>query len=130
MYKFSRSSQERLASCDERIQRVCKRVIMIKDFTVLEGTRSQERQEQLFSQGKSKLQWPNSKHNTTPSLAIDIAPYPIDWHDLAEFRYLAGLMVGTGHEMGIALRWGGDWNMNGALSDNRFNDLPHFELIN
>jgi peptidoglycan LD-endopeptidase CwlK len=31
--------------------------------------------------------------------------------------------------MGIEIRWGGDWDGDGDLSDHKFNDLPHFELI-
>ncbi len=95
----------------------------------MEGHRREERQNVMFRTGKSKLKWPNSKHNQSPSLAVDIAPYPIDWNDFREFDYLAGLVIGIGHQMGVEIRWGGDWNRNGALSDNRFNDLPHFELV-
>ena len=29
----------------------------------------------------------------------------------------------------IKLRWGGDWNMNFEVDDNKFDDFPHFELI-
>jgi len=30
--------------------------------------------------------------------------------------------------MGIRLRWGGDWDGDTELDDNKFDDLPHFEL--
>ncbi|WP_232367585.1 M15 family metallopeptidase domain-containing protein [Alteromonas pelagimontana] len=26
------------------------------------------------------------------------------------------------------VRWGGDWDMDGQTLDQKFNDLPHFEL--
>ncbi len=128
-YSFSPSSRERLSECHPTLIAVLNRAIKLKDFTVLEGHRREERQNVMFRTGKSKLKWPNSKHNQSPSLAVDIAPYPIDWNDFREFDYLAGLVIGIGHQMGVEIRWGGDWNRNGALSDNRFNDLPHFELV-
>ena len=30
--------------------------------------------------------------------------------------------------MGINLRWGGDWNQNWEVNDNKFDDFPHFEI--
>ena len=37
--------------------------------------------------------------------------------------------MGVASQMGIKIRWGGDWDRDTDLSDNRFNDLPHFELM-
>ncbi len=128
-YSFSGRSLDKLGELDERLQEVLLAAIRLKDFTILEGFRNEQRQNALFNAGKSKLQWPDSKHNFSPALAVDIAPYPIDWANLAEFRYLAGLCVGIAHEKGIELRWGGDWDRDGALSNNRFNDLPHLEIV-
>lgn len=128
-YKFSSRSWENIEQLDARLQRVLVEAIKLKDFTVIEGHRVKERQDAMFRAGKSKLKWPDSKHNSYPSLAVDVAPYPIDWNDFREFDYLAGLIIGIGKQMGITLRWGGDWNRNGQLSDNRFNDLPHLEIV-
>ena len=30
--------------------------------------------------------------------------------------------------MGITLRWGGDWDMDTQVKDNKFDDLVHFEI--
>jgi hypothetical protein len=30
--------------------------------------------------------------------------------------------------MGINLRWGGDWDQDWEVKDNKFDDFPHFEL--
>jgi peptidoglycan L-alanyl-D-glutamate endopeptidase CwlK len=81
--------------------------------------------------------WPNSKHNETPSRAVDIAPYPIDWEARGRFHVLAGHMMMAFHglqEEGeirdtLDLRWGGDWDRDHVLDDQQFDDLPHFELI-
>lgn len=129
MYNFGRTSRRHLMTLHPDLRAVLYEAIKLTDFSVIEGYRNEERQNQLFEQGKSKLRWPNSKHNSNPSRAVDIAPYPIDWDDLEQFALLAGIVIGIGHKMGIPLRWGGDWNRNGSMSDNRFNDLPHIELV-
>ena len=48
MAKFGRSSRERLATCDERLQNVFNKVIKYVDCSVLEGQRNEERQNKLF----------------------------------------------------------------------------------
>ena len=128
MNSFSSTSQKRLGELDLRLQTVLNEAIKLRDFSIIEGYRGEDRQNRMYREGKSKLKWPHSKHNTTPSRAVDIAPYPIDWGDLDEFRYLAGLVVGIGHALNVPLKWGGDWDQDGVLSNNRFNDLPHIEI--
>lgn len=127
-YKFSKRSQEKLETCDSRIQEIMNEAIKIIDFTVLEGHRSKDLQNLYYEQGKSKLKYPQSRHNSYPSMAIDIAPYPIDWNDRERFVYIAGIIKGIGMAMGYKIRWGGDWNMNNNLKDQTFFDLPHFEI--
>ena len=128
MPKFGKASLDKLATCDDRLQRVFNEVIKYFDYTVIEGHRGEEAQNKAFAEGKSKLKYPQGKHNKTPSLAADVLPYPIDWNDTNRMRYFAGFVVGIAASMGITIRWGGDWNQNTELKDNSFNDLPHFEL--
>lgn len=128
MPAFGKSSQDKLATCDPRLQKVFNEVIKYFDCTVIEGHRGEEAQNKAFAEGKSKLKYPQGKHNKTPSLAADVLPYPIDWNDTNRMRYFAGFVVGIAATMGIKLRWGGDWNQNTELKDNSFNDLPHFEI--
>ena len=129
MYRFSKKSKERLASCDERLQRVFNEVIKYTDCSVLEGHRSEERQERLFKERRTKVHYPNGRHNASPSRAADVVPYPIDWHDRERFHLFAGFVLGIARGMDIKLRWGGDWNMNFEVDDNKFDDFPHFEVI-
>lgn len=129
MPKFGNASQKRLYTCDQRLQELCNEAIKIIDFSVLCGYRDGAEQARLFSEGKTKLQYPMSKHNQSPSKAIDIAPYPIDWNDTGRFKLLAGVMFGIAHNKGYKLRWGGDWDGDWDMKDQTFNDLPHFELI-
>ena len=129
MPSFSTASRQRLDTCHPDLIQVCELVIPNYDFTVLEGHRSNARQDELFRQGKSKLQAGESKHNTDPSWAVDLAPYPIAWDDLSRFYLLAGFMFQAGSQLGVRIRWGGDWNRNWIHTDQTFNDLPHFELV-
>lgn len=99
------------------------------ECTVLEGHRGQEAQEEAVRTGRSKVSYPNGKHNSLPSKAVDVAPYPIDWKDEKRFCYFAGVVVEKARAMGITLRWGGDWNRNTDLKDQSFHDLPHFEIV-
>lgn len=99
------------------------------DCTVIQGHRGQEEQDQAYRTGRSQVKWPHGKHNASPSLAADVAPYPIDWRDIRRFDHFAGFVKGVAAEMGLTIRWGGDWDSDHDLKDQRFNDLVHFELV-
>ena len=129
MPKFGKKSKLQLLSCDYRLQDVLKEVIKVVDCSVLEGHRNEERQNKLFKEGKTKVTYPKGRHNAKPSRAVDVVPYPVDWKDRERFHLFAGFVIGVAHRMGITLRWGGDWNMNFKVSDNNFDDFPHFELV-
>jgi hypothetical protein len=128
MAKFGRRSRERLKTCDNRLQLIFNEVIKHVDCSVLEGHRSEERQNSLFDEGKTKVKYPNGRHNASPSRAVDVVPYPIDWDDRERFHLFAGFVIGIAKGMNINLRWGGDWNQNFEVDDNQFDDFPHFEL--
>ena len=90
-HEFSQRSLEQLRGCDPRLQAICKEVLKLftHDITIIEGWRSDERQMELYNQGKSKLKAGESKHNNTYtgqpwSEAVDMAPLvdgKIDWND-------------------------------------------------
>jgi hypothetical protein len=127
-YKFGHRSTSRLNTTNVKLQNICNVAIKIYDFSVVEGYRSNKRQDKLFKEGRSQLKGGQSKHNRFPSDAIDIAPYPIDWNDRERFYYLAGIMKAIAHQQGVKIRWGGDWDSDNDFNDNNFDDLPHFEL--
>ena len=130
MPRFGTISLARLDTCHPDLQRVLRKVIEAgPDFTVLCGHRNQVEQDRAVAEGKSQARWPTSRHNTSPSGAVDIAPWPIDWDDWNRFRLLAGYVMGVADALDVKLRWGGDWNKNYAEGDERFRDLPHFELM-
>lgn len=129
MYKFSQRSRTNLETCHPKLQLLFNTVIKHWDCTIIEGHRNQGRQNMLFQQKKSKLKWPNGKHNTLPSRAVDVMPYPIDWNDHEINTAFGHFVMGVAAAMRIKIRWGGDWNMNRRTSDERFLDSPHFELL-
>ena len=59
---------------------------------------------------------------------MDLAPYPIDWEDRERFHYMGGMVRGIGQQMGVNIRWGGDWDSDGEVKDNGFDDLVHVEI--
>ncbi len=129
MPQFSAISAARLASCDARLAAVFNHVITIADCSILEGHRGEAAQNAALAAGRTQLGWPKSKHNRLPSLAVDAAPYPIDWADRERFHLFAGLVLGVAAGQGLRLRWGGDWAGHFRPAANRFDDLPHFEII-
>ena len=128
MARFGSKSKKNLATCDERLQKIFNEVIKHVDCSVLEGHRSKERQNKLYEEGKTKVKYPMGRHNSNPSRAVDVTPYPIDWEDRERQTLFAGFVLGIARSMGIKLRWGGDWDQDFEVKDNRFDDFPHFEI--
>lgn len=132
MPKFSEKSKRILTSCHPDIVLVMNHTIEVVDITILYGIRGEKEQNRLYRMGFSKNMFPNSRHNAIPpklSEAVDIAPYPINWKDTDKFYYTAGIVLGIASELGITLRWGGDWDRDHDLHDQTFMDLGHFELF-
>jgi len=125
-YHFSKTSQRHLITLHPNLQQICERTLDRWDTKVLEGYRSLERQRQLFEQGFSKVL--NGKHNTHPSQAVDMIPCPVDWDDIDRLHRFGEYVLGIAAGLGVALRWGGDWDSDADLEDQTFNDLCHFEL--
>jgi len=130
MPAFSPRSRSRLETCHPALVALFQRVVQHFDCTILEGHRGQAAQDEAFEKGRSKVRWPSGKHNSHPSLAVDVAPYPIDWRDIRRFDHFAGFVKGVATSLGLTVRWGGDWDSDTDLSDQRFNDLVHFEVLN
>ena len=133
-FVLGEQSIARLATCEPALAAVVTRAIEISpfDFTVLCGHRGQAEQDKAFAEKKSKLSWPQSKHNSLPSRAVDLAPWidgGVNWNDPISFHVLAGVVLAAAQERGVALRWGGNWGPSWAPTLNKFPDLPHFELL-
>lgn len=120
MNKFSKRSLEQLSTCDQRLQDLFTKVLQEMDCTIIEGHRGREKQNRMVEEGKSKVKWPRSKHNTFPSKAVDVMPYPIDWNDMERLQEFASIVKKTAKRMNIKIKWGGDFES--------FFDGPHWEL--
>jgi peptidoglycan L-alanyl-D-glutamate endopeptidase CwlK len=136
MPKFSRRSIIALSSCHPDLQVLLNYAIKTFDFTVTEGFRNEADQNKAYASGNSKVRWPNGKHNTKPSLAVDIYPYPINFDDEKLQLWFGGYILGLAQilkdegKIKHSIRWGGSWNGLGKLnSGNMLNDLGHFEVI-
>lgn len=129
MPAFSARSSAQLATCNPDLQRLFSEVVQHYDCTVIEGHRGQESQNKAYLEGKSKLKWPHGNHNAYPSRAVDVAPYPLDWNDRDRFLHFAGFVFGIASQMGIKLRYGGDWDGDFKFKGPGLVDLPHFELV-
>ena len=150
-FNLSQKSLDKLVGVDERLQRVVKRAIQLskQDFMVLEGVRT--RQQCMVNYGKgrtiaqcvakgvpaqyanpnaAKVTWLNnpfaSKH--CDGKAVDLVPYPVDWGDLKKFDAIAQAMLQASKELGIAIRWGADWDGDGKPRERGESDSPHFEI--
>tara|TARA_R110000751_G_scaffold282474_2_gene385623 strand:- start:509 stop:907 length:399 start_codon:yes stop_codon:yes gene_type:complete len=131
MPHLGKRSLQHLVTLDLELQEILQEAIKHFDFTITCGHRTQKEQDDLFNATPKRTQvnWPNSKHNPYPSQAVDIAPYPVDYNDRERFTYLAGFVMGIAKMKGIPLRWGGDWDDDTEVKNNKFDDMPHFELV-
>lgn len=128
--KFSERSQARLNTCHLDLIRLFEAVIGDgHDCTIIEGHRGKEAQDEAFRTGRSKKKWPEGKHNTLPSQAVDVMPFPIDWVNRAQHVAFAKAVFDKAEELDIKVRWGGDFNMDGNWTNDSFIDRPHWELL-
>jgi peptidoglycan L-alanyl-D-glutamate endopeptidase CwlK len=139
MFPYSQTSLRHLESCHADIQLIWGELAKYVNCSVFCGHRNEQEQNEAFADKNSELQWPDSKHNSLPSMAIDSGPYfpelrNTDWEDYKAFAVFAGHVMLIARQLYDAgkithlVRWGGDWDMDGRTRDQKFNDLPHFEL--
>lgn len=119
MPQFSKRSLDNLNTCDPRLQALAHDAIKYIDFSVVCGFRDKQAQDLAYATKRSRVPFPHSKHNTNPSKAFDLAPYPLDWKNLKRFHVLAGVLLVLARQRGLSLVWGGDWGDW---------DLGHFEI--
>lgn len=139
-FVLSEKSRGKLAGVHGDLIRVVLRAIEISeiDFMVVEGVRTPERQRELYAQGRTKpgnkVTWTlKSNHFVNPKTgkghAVDLLPAPYDWSNKhGEFNKMAKAMLAAAKELGVAIRWGADWNRNGVSGEKGETDSPHFEL--
>jgi len=125
---FDAVSYGKLKSVHKDLRKLFITVAELYPCAVICGHRGKISQNEAYDKGFSKKRYPESKHNSYPSEAIDVFPLPLDWHDTNRFYFFAGYVMAVADLLEISIRFGGDWNGNKQFNDNSFNDLVHFEL--
>lgn len=160
-YALSMRSMEKLRSCHPDIQLIFQEAIKVSpiDFGISHGKRPPEEQLELFKLGRVPLEGggysianrgqvvtykdgyeKKSKHNFTPSQAVDLYCWPKKiMYDEKHLSVVGGVVMATASRLfdegkiSHRLKWGNDWNMDGVMIHKdpreRFTDLPHFELV-
>jgi len=146
MNLFSVVSSGNLEQCHPYLQEVAIRVLEIINIAVDCGHRPQVDQEKAVREGKSKVHYPHSAHNSCPSLAFDLRPWlpqlgvniynTFDPKVAAIWGQLAGVVIAVGNEVAktraewkrFSIIWGSDWNGDRNVLDTNFLDYGHFEV--
>jgi peptidoglycan L-alanyl-D-glutamate endopeptidase CwlK len=132
--KFSQKSLAQLETCHADLQLLFARVVEEWDCKIETGHRGQRAQNAAYAHGKSKLEWPRSKHNSRPSMAVDVYAYPVDVKNRTRQVFFAGYVLGVAAslyangEMTHRIRSGSDFNQDRNTEDDGW-DCWHFELI-
>ena len=147
-FTWGKGSKQRLSKVDPLMSKIATRALELSpyDFSVAQGLRTIEEQQKLYDEGKSQTM--NSKH--LGGNAIDFAPIidgKVNYDDKYIFA-IADAFKKAADELGIDLRWGGNWNKNiggytksskdlhqeyldesKRKNKNPFIDKVHFELV-
>ena len=110
--------------------------LISQKFIVICGVRTEEEQKKLYAQGRTApgkiVTWTlKSRHLPNGEgwgQAVDIVPYPVDWGTGEKFDLIAQAILEAGERLGIAVRWGADWDQDGNPREQGETDSPHFEL--
>ncbi len=122
MAVMSARSRRELASCHQDLRRLFEACADEGlDFDVICGHRGQPAQDVAFAEGRSKLRWPLSAHNSTPSRAADVTPRPLNWKDVKSFKALGAKVKMVAEKIGVDVVWGGDFKS--------WKDFPHWERL-
>ena len=151
MASFSSISAERLDTCELPLQELFNFVVIYRDCTVLDGHRNKQAQDKAYEDKASKVKWPDSNHNKSPSRAADIMPWydakpHVRWPvhpdkalqrlhegsmsqdafiqnmlDWTDLYAFAGFVLGAAQHMKVYVRWGGHFK--------NFFDGPHWEIV-
>jgi peptidoglycan L-alanyl-D-glutamate endopeptidase CwlK len=125
-YKWGKRSVTNISQCHPVLQELAHKSLETspRDFTIICGHRGMAEQNRAYAEGKSKLKFPQSKHNSTPAMAFDFAPWPLDWTDITSFIEVGEHILQTFEQMPQStewdINWGGNWK--------RFKDYPHIEI--
>ena len=78
MPSLSARSIRCLGEAHRDLRRLFTEVAKETPIEIICGHRGKYEQDKAFKEGKSKLPFPKSKHNSYPSKALDVCPAPIN----------------------------------------------------
>ena len=133
MKELNQRSQDNLKGVHPDLVKVIETAIQESPigFTVTEGVRTDQRQQELYAQGRTtagqivtNVDGVKKKSNHQPKAdgfgyAVDLYANPINVNDMINIVPVANHIKQTARSLGINVEWGGDW---------KFIDRPHFEL--
>lgn len=136
-WTLTQRDEARLSQIDEKLASVVRRAAETcpNRFMVTEGRRTQQRQDELYAQGRTTkgqiVTWTRkSKH--IDGEAVDLAPVDqagaIPWGDFSRFDEISRHVFAAAKELGVSIRWGADWDKDGQARERGESDSPHFEL--
>lgn len=138
-WAYGESSQRRLGTAHHDLQIIAVRLIDFMDITILQSSRTIE--EQIINIVNGVSETINSRHiprdadghyaPQLPSMALDLAPYPIDWNSdlwMRKAYFMQGMIRVIAEQEGIAIIQGVDWDMDSVFRDQTFHDAPHLQL--
>lgn len=134
-YTLSERSLKRLEGVEYDLVKVVRLAIKRTpvDFGVawLGGIRTPEEQNQLFKDGYSKCDGYEKLSRHQFGEAVDLQVFVGGSSVQSEKMQciVAGVMASCASELNVKIRWGGDWDQDGDIRDNVFNDIYHFELM-
>lgn len=123
MPTLSAASRKRLAGAHPLLRQLfeaCAVDPKCPDFQILDSQRGRAAQEKAFKEGHSRAHFGDSAHNWSPSVALDVTPFPLDWNDFDSFRVLGKFVMAKAEAMKIPIEWGAMWP--------KLKDFPHYEL--
>ncbi len=118
--------QERLKDVHPDLVRLVEELGKMRDIIVVCGHRSDVDQAIAYQNGNSKAKPGQSKHNSIPSMAVDVAitldkGHSIPWREFELFTKMGEDAEYLAKKLGIKILWGGRFN--------KLRDMPHIELV-
>jgi len=96
------------------------------DFSIphLGGRRSPLQQIELYEARVSRCDGVDKRSPHQDGMALDVVPWVnggVPWDDEFYFHRVAVCMLQAASELGVKLKWGGNWRS--------WTDLPHYEIL-
>lgn len=151
MPSYGRASRSVFETIHHDLQIIATDLIEVYDVSLIGGARTVERQIENIRRRVSKTL--DSRHiprddqgrydPNAPAMALDLVPYAkgvnpwpqdSDAPDVRQkkahrFYFAQGIIFQIAATHGIEIRQGIDWNRDADLFDQKFDDLPHVELV-